>query len=196
MSQRASVDHQRIERFLRQLGQRFHGTGRIYLVGGTTMVYEGFRNQTLDIDLALELSPQDHTSFIQIVRELKEELNVNVEEASPGDFIPLPAGYKDRCQFLGRYGNLDVFHFDLYSMAFSKIERGTEEDLSDVLALLENNWIQIENLERYFQDILPRYATESLKGDSLEFQRKFQALKQMWVGNPDFIQEKNHAKNT
>ena len=51
MSQRASVDHQRIERFLRQLGQRFHGTGRIYLVGGTTMVYGRFREQTLDIGI-------------------------------------------------------------------------------------------------------------------------------------------------
>ena len=181
MSLRKSVDRQRIERFLRYLGRRFQGAGRIYLVGGTTMVYEGFRNQTLDIDLTFELRAEDHALFIQVVRELKEELNLNVEEASPGDFIPLPSGYEDRCQFLGRYGNLDVFHFDPYSMALSKIERGTEEDFSDVLALMEHNWIQIETLEGYFQDILPRYATESLKGDSREFQRKFQALKQMWT---------------
>jgi hypothetical protein len=147
------------------------------------MVYEGFHDQTLnnEIVLTFELDPQDHMQFIQVVRELKEELNLNVEEASPGDFIPLPSGHKNRCQFLGRYGNLDVFHFDPYSMALSKIERGTEEDFSDVLALLEQDWIQIETLERYFQDILPRYATESLKGNSREFQQKFQALKQMWA---------------
>ena len=35
-------------------------------------------------------------------------------------------------------------------------------------------------LEEMFREILPRYATESLKGDSLEFERKFLALKQMW----------------
>ena len=183
MSLRESVNHQRIERFLTRLGRRFKGEGRIYLVGGTTMVYEEFRNQTLDIDLTFDLRPEDHTQFIQIVRELKEELNLNVEEVSPGDFIPLPGGYKDRCQFLGRYSNLDVFHFDPYSMVLSKVERGTEEDFSDVLALLEQNWIQIEILEGYFQEILPRYATESLKGDSREFERKFLALKEMWSRN-------------
>jgi hypothetical protein len=180
MSQRESVNYQRIERFLTHLGSRFRGSGRVYLVGGTTMVYEGFRDQTLDVDIAFELSSQDHTQFIQIVRELKETLNVNVEEVSPGDFIPLPAGYKGRCRFLGRFGNLDVFHFDPYSMALSKIERASAEDISDVLALLEADWIQIETLELHFQDILPRYATESLKGDSREFQQKFQALKGMW----------------
>ena len=144
------------------------------------MVYEGFRTLTLDIDIAFDLSPTDHTEFIHVVRELKEEMQVNVEEASPGHFIPLPSGYETRSQFLSRYGKLEVFHFDPYSIALSKIERATAEDFSDVLALLEYNWIQIEMLEETFREILPRYATESLKGDSLEFERKFLALKQMW----------------
>jgi hypothetical protein len=55
------------------------------------MVYEGFRTQTLDIDLAFDLPPTDHTQFFHVVRELKEELNMNVEEALPGHFIPLPS---------------------------------------------------------------------------------------------------------
>ena len=180
MSFRDSVNRHRIEEFLNQLGKRFRGAGQVYLVGGTTMVYEGFSTQTLDIELTFELNPADHTDFIRVVRELKEELHVNVEEASPGHFIPLPSGYETRCQFLGRYGGLEVFHFDLYSMALSKIERATAEDFSDVLALLKRNWIQIEMLEETFREILPRYATESLKGDSREFEQKFVALKKMW----------------
>lgn len=180
MSFRDSVNRHRIEEFLNQLGKRFRGTGQVYLVGGTTMVYEGFRTQTLDIDIAFDLNPTDHTEFIHVVRELKEEMQVNVEEASPGHFIPLPSGYETRCQFLGQYGKLEVFHFDPYSMALSKIERATAEDFSDVLALLKHNWIQIEMLEETFHEIFPRYATESLKGDSREFDRKFSALKQMW----------------
>ena len=180
MSFRDSVNRHRIEEFLNQLGSRFRGAGQVYLVGGTTMVYEGFRTQTLDIDLTFDLHPTDHTEFIQVVRELKEELDVNVEEASPGRFIPLPSGYETRCQFLRRYGRLEVFHFDPYSMALSKIERATAEDFSDVLALLKRNWIEIEMLEETFREILPRYATESLKGDSREFERKFLALKKIW----------------
>jgi len=53
MSQRPPVDRQRIEEFLRHLSQRYSRPARIYLVGGTTMVLEGFRKQTLDIDSKL-----------------------------------------------------------------------------------------------------------------------------------------------
>ena len=180
MSFRDSVNRQQIEEFLNQLGRRFTGAGQVYLVGGTTMVYEGFRTQTLDIDLAFDLHPTDHTEFFQVVRELKEELHVKVKETSPGHFIPLPSSYETRFQFLGRYGKLEVFHFDPYSMALSKIERATAEDFSDVLSLLKHNWIQIEMLGETFREILPRYAIESLKGDSHEFERKFLALKRMW----------------
>ena len=111
---------------------------------------------------------------------MKDELGINVEEASPNDFIPLPTGYRERSRFIGRYGQVDVFHFDLYSTALSKIERGTAEDFSDVLALLHHGQIEMSALESYFIEILPRFATASLKGDPDEFQRKFAALRQMW----------------
>ncbi len=54
-----------------------------------------------------------------------------------------------------QYGKLEVFHFDPYSTALSKIERATAEDFIDVLALLEHNWIQIEVLEEAFHEIFP-----------------------------------------
>jgi len=177
---RQRVDQQRIELFLQQLGRRFTKPGRIYLVGGTTMVYEGLRQQTLDIDLAYEIANEDHSVFIATVRELKERLSLNIEEASPADFIPLPIGYQERSQFIGRYGQLDVFHFDLYSMALSKIERGTENDFADVLLLLKTERLEMAKLERYFKEILLRYATDSLKQDPVEFQLKFASLREMW----------------
>lgn len=177
---RQRVDQQRIELFLQRLGRQFSRPGRIYLVGGTTMVYEGLRQQTLDIDLAIEVDNQDHSAFIAVVRELKNSLSLNIEEASPGDFIPLPAGYRERSQYIGRYGQLDVFHFDLYSVALSKIERGTGEDLSDVLALLQNGHLEMTTLTQYFYEILPKLATDSLKQDPDEFQRKFAVFTKMW----------------
>jgi hypothetical protein len=179
VSQRPPVDPQRIEEFLRRLSERFRRPGRVYLVGGTTMVFEGFRQQTLDIDIAFEVAAEDHAAFIRAIRDLKQELWINVEEASPGDFIPLPQGYRERAPFVRRYGQLDVFHFDLYSMALSKIERGTEPDFSDVLTLLRSGRLDWETLAACFADILPRVGTASLKQDPNEFQRKFDALRQM-----------------
>ncbi len=180
MSMRPPVDRQRIEQFLRALGQRFHRPGKVYLVGGTTLVFEGWRRQSLDIDIAFEVSPHDHAAFVQAVRQIKDELGVNVEQASPGDFIPLPAGYAERSRFIGHYGQLEVFHFDLYSTALSKIARGTAEDFADVLTLVECGQIEMEKLQTCFDEILPRMA-DSLKHDPQEFELKFETLRRMNV---------------
>lgn len=179
MSFRPPVDQQRIENFLQQLSRLFHKPGRVYLVGGTTMVYEGWREQTLDIDLSFDISPQDHADFIEAVRTLKEKLSLNIEEVSPGDFIPLPSGYRERSIFINRYGQLDIFHFDLYSTALSKISRGSEEDFADVLALLYNGQLSIDRLTQFFHEILPQFATKSLKQDPIRFQQNFSILEKM-----------------
>ncbi len=176
MSLRQSVDQQRIEYFLQQLGKRFTKPGRVYLVGGTSIVYEGLRQQTLDIDLTFDIDNEHHGLFIEVIRELKEKLSMNIEEASPANFIPLPSGYRERSQFIDRYGKLDVFHFDLYSVALSKIARGTEEDFTDVLSLLQTERLDMTNLAQYFDEIFPRFVATSVKQDPFEFKQKFEFL--------------------
>lgn len=180
MSQRQPVDHDRIWEFLQRLGERSRATGRVYLVGGTTVVFEGYRTRTLDIDLTFEAGPADETRLLQAIRELKEALSINVEQVSPADFIPLPAGYHERSEFIGRFTGLHVFHFDLYSTALSKIERGTEQDFADVLMLLQAGRLEWQQLEKFFQEILPRMGTQSLKQDPVEFEKNFRALEGMW----------------
>jgi len=177
---REQVDRQRIELFLQGLGRLFSRPGRVYLVGGTTLVYEGLREQTLDIDITFDIADEDHSRFVTAVRELKESLSLNIEEASPAEFIPLPVGYKERSEFVGRYGQLDVFHFDLYSTALSKIERGTQNDFEDILSLLKSGRLKIEQLTSYFEEILPFFATLSLRQNPADFQRKFSIVTQMW----------------
>jgi hypothetical protein len=181
MSSRPPVDRDRIELFLRRLGERFRKPGRVYLVGGTTMVFEGFREQSIDIDLTFEVESSDHAEMIQAIRELEEQLALNVEEVSPGDFIPLAEGYRERAVFVGRYGQLDIYHFDFYATALSKIARGTEEDLHDVLALLRARRVDISRLEQYFAEIKPRVSIESLKPDLNQFERNFQAIRDLWT---------------
>lgn len=178
---RQRCDRQGIERFLQNLGRRFTKPGRLYLVGGTTMVYEGFRRQTVDIDISFDVDDRDHSAFVEAVRDLKERLSLNIEEASPAEFIPLPSGYRERSPFIGRYGQLEVFHFDLYSTALSKIERGTESDFDDALSLLRSGRIDFAELTGYFEEIMVRYAVESIKQDPVEYRRKFEILTDMWL---------------
>ena len=81
MSPRQSVDRERIRQFFLHLGERFRRPARIYLVGGTTLVFEQLREQTLDIDVVLEVSPAGHGNLIKVVRELKDALSMNVFSA-------------------------------------------------------------------------------------------------------------------
>lgn len=180
MSLRSPVDQAAIRSFLRQLGERYRWPGRLYLVGGTSLVYEGYRAKTLDIDVAIEVQPEDHGQFVGALRDLKDRLSVNVEEASPGDFIPLPPGYADRHEFIGRFGQLDVFHFDFYSVALSKVERGQRQDMADVVSLLQNGRIEWLALNTYFDAVLPQMGLHSIRQDPQEFELNFRALEQMW----------------
>lgn len=181
MSLRQKVDRERIKNFFKKLSQRFRREGKIYLVGGTTLVFEQLRDQTVDIDVVIEVAPKYHGELIQAIRELKEDLSLNVEESSPGDFIPLPKGFQERHQFVERFGSIDLFHFDLYSTALSKIERGRTQDMEDVLELLQKNKIEWEQLEKYFREILPQMGRQSLKQDPIEFEENFRALEALWI---------------
>lgn len=180
MSLRQRVDRSQIELFLKSLAERFRRPARIYLVGGTTMVFESFRLQTIDIDLTLEVEAADHSELIRAIRGLKESLSLNIEEVSPGDFIPLPSGYQARHEFIDRVGTIDVFHFDLYSVALSKIERGRTQDMHDVLGLLGAGRLQWEMLQSCFEDVLPRMGVESLRQDPIEFEQNFRAIESLW----------------
>lgn len=168
----------RIERFLQELGKRYRGGGRFYLVGGAQMVQAGFRTQTEDIDYTVQLDGDDET-FTRAVRSLIRELRISVEPAGPGDFIPLPKGWEERSRFIGRYGSLDVYAFDAVSTALSKIERGSRRDIDDVLELLREGIVTGDELEAAFEEILPRLDRESLRVDEDDFRRKYEALLQL-----------------
>ena len=93
----------------------------------------------------------------------------------------MPEGYQGRAKFIDRFGSLDVYHFDVYSVALSKIERGRDADFADVLALLEAGWLDFRTLKRCFEEILPQIGERSLKDDPQEFQRKFAYLEKTWA---------------
>jgi hypothetical protein len=180
MSQRQSVNRERLESFLSRLGERFRHPARIYLVGGTTLVFEGWREQSIDVDLTFIVADEYHAELVRVIKDLKDQLAINVEEASPADFIPVPAGFQDRAIYVGRYGQIDVFHYDLYSVALSKIERDSALDRADVLTLLQQGRIELDSLQRYFDEIIVQYGVRSLRQDPARFRRNFEHIKREW----------------
>ena len=157
MSFRPDVSRDDIEQFLQQFGRLSQQPGRLYLAGGAELVHSGLRGEggtTVDIDLRMDVS--DTSAAETIIRQLMRQLGVNVEFASPADFIPLPSDWAMRSPFVGRYGNTDVFYFDYYALALSKISRGTSRDLSDIVLLAEHGLIVREELEAAYQQVLPQ----------------------------------------
>jgi hypothetical protein len=70
--------------------------------------------------------------------------------------FPLPPETESSHRFIGRYGQLDVYIFNLYSIALSKIARDFESDLEDVQFLLAKNLIAWDEPENHFKIILSR----------------------------------------
>ncbi len=171
MSPRADVTKERLRELLEQLGRRYHEPARLYLSGGESLVWRGLRGTTKDVDVHYEVSPDHHGAFVSVLRDLKEKLSISIEEAYPGDFIPLPPGCEGRRTLVGRFGQIDVFLFDPYAISLSKISRGHDPDIQDVKAMLANRIVEAKELRRLFEAILPAYEARDVKSDPVRFRR-------------------------
>jgi hypothetical protein len=149
---------------MRALGRESDRAARVYLAGGATAVLYGWRASTIDVDLKIV---PDSDRVLRAIPAIKERLQVNVELASPDDFIPVREGWEERSPFIVREGQLGFHHFDLFAQALSKIERGHDQDLADVHELLRRGLVDRAGLLAYFAAIEPslyRYPAIDLPG--------------------------------
>lgn len=150
---RALADRDRILRFMTALGAAAKADARVYFTGGATAVLHGWRNSTIDVDL--RVVPEQDAIF-RALPQLKEQLQINVELASPDHFIPVKDGWEERSPFVAREGRVSFHHFDLYAQALSKIERGHAQDVEDVREMLRLGLVDRQGLRAYFEAIAPR----------------------------------------
>ena len=146
------VDRERLLHFMRELGRRSSAAARIYLTGGSSAVLLEWRASTIDVDL--EIRPETD-AILRLFPGLKEELQINVELASPGHFIPELPGWEERSRFILREGKIDFFHYDFCAQALSKLERSHTRDLADVRAMLDRNLIEPGPLLDLYTSIEP-----------------------------------------
>lgn len=141
---------ERIRAFVSRLGRAAREPSTAYLAGGSTAVLLGWRDSTIDVDLKLV---PDSTTLLRAVPRLKEELEINVELASPDLFIPVPPRWEDRSPWEATHGMLVVRHFDLTAQAMAKIERGHERDLEDVEEMLDRGLVRRDGLLAFLDAI-------------------------------------------
>lgn len=149
---RRLTDADRLKEFMRRLGEEPNSGGRVYFTGGATALLLGWRSTTIDIDLKLE---SDAERLLRAIPRLKEELKINVELASPADFIPELPGWMERSPFIAREGGIHFYHYDLYAQALAKIERGHVLDISDVGEMIDRELIDPDVALHLFKKIEP-----------------------------------------
>lgn len=149
---RSATDAAKVEAFMAALGKSVKGSGRIYLTGGATALLHGWRASTIDVDLKADPEPP---GFFEAIARLKDELDVNVELASPDQFIPELPGWRERSPFIARHGLAEFYHYDLYAQALAKLQRGHERDLADVEAMVKHGLVAVAKLQELFHLIEP-----------------------------------------
>ena len=165
---RRLADPDRIHELMRRLGQQPGQGGRVYLTGGASALLVGWRQSTIDVDLMFDA---DAEPLLRAIVGLKETLEINVELASPADFIPELPRWQDRSQFIAREGRIDFFHYDFYAQALAKVERGHSTDLADVSEMLTRQLVQPTKAVQLFDEIEPQlYRYPAI--DAGSFRRK------------------------
>lgn len=81
---------------------------------------------------------------------LKEEIDINIELASPDQFVPALPGWQDRSRFIARHGLLDFLHYDFYGQALSKLERDHPRDRIDVACMKRVGLVRADRLRELF----------------------------------------------
>ena len=164
------------------------GTGkdvRIFLVGETSQLIEGWQRWNTQIDFFSEVDSSARESFDSVVDAVSSRTGIEAIDEFPGDVVPLPAAYDSRsrplsdsswCQGLG----MTFEHFDPYSVCYRYLMRGTETDYDLILRFLEKSWVTESELDVRLEKLLPELTFETIQQDPAELRRRYAGLKQMW----------------
>jgi hypothetical protein len=150
---RRLAEDTRIRRLMQALGAAANAETRVYFTGGATAVLEGWRATTVDVDIRIV---PDRDEMLRAIPALKEDLELNIELASPADFIPELPAWEGRSRFIAREGRASFYHYDFYAQALAKIERGHAQDAADVAAMLDRGLVAPGRLRELFEAIEPR----------------------------------------
>lgn len=148
-----------IRAFLARLGERYNRRATLYLVGGSALILLGSPRPTVDLDYVGSDLPAQMNDLQKTIQQVADEMKIQIEALPFQEFIPLPLDAERRHIEVGQFGKLTVYVFDPYSIALSKIERGFESDLEDVVFLIRQKRITYDRLIELAQTMIAR-ATE------------------------------------
>jgi hypothetical protein len=140
--------------FLTELGDRYARPATLVLLGGSALCLLGSDRPTLDIDY---VGDDLHKNELQrTIEQVAQELRITVDAVPIFQFVPMPTGADDRRLLIDRFGDIDVYVLDPYTIALSKLDRGFDTDIEDIVFLIRRKLIVFEQLERVAMIALAR----------------------------------------
>lgn len=149
-----SLSQETLQKLLLAVADRYREPATIVLLGGCALALLGSPRPTLDIDYVG--SDLDKNDLQQLIEQVADEMKIEIEAVPIEQFIPLPEGADERKIHVDRYGSIDVYILDPYAIALSKLDRGFESDIEDVLFLIQHNLVEISQLESVVAAALER----------------------------------------
>ena len=149
---RRLADAERVGRFMRAVGGEAPTSTRVYFTGGASAVLLGWRATTIDVDIKIV---PERDEILRAIPRLKESLEINVELACPGDFLPELPGWESRSPFIATEAQVSFYHYDFYAQSLAKIERSHTRDVEDVREMIARGLIEPNGVLRFFDEIEP-----------------------------------------
>ena len=98
----------------------------------------------------------------RVIDGVAEQLQIVIDAVPIEQFIPFPPGSDNRRMLIGQFGQITVYVLDPYTIALSKLDRGFDTDIDDVVFLIRRNFIAFQQLEEVVQNALQRANEFSL----------------------------------
>ena len=170
----------------RAFARETNQSGKIFLVGETTQLIEGWQRWNTQVDFFAVIDSSVQDAFDSALASVSSDAGVRAVNEFPGDVVPLPEGFEERVRSLSdpswcRDLRLTIQHFDPYSVCYRFIMRGSETDYDLVLRFLEHSWISESELDSRLEKLLPELTFETIQQDPAELRRRYAGLKQMWT---------------
>lgn len=169
----ATLTPDHIHAFLTELGSRYPKPGALTLLGGSALYLLGSDRPTLDIDYVGDDLRKNELQ--QLIDQIADELHLIIDAVPIGQFVPVPDGAALRQLLIGQFGQITAYVLDPYTIALSKLDRGLDTDIDDILFLIQHNLITIDQLEEMTNKALRRASEFGL--DSQAIRTHLQAIR-------------------
>ena len=155
----ANLDSDRIIAFLKAVGERLHAPAEIVLLGGSALSLIGSSRPTLDLDFDGEEKASDE--FRILLEQVASAMHLEIEAVPLHRFVPLPPETATHHIEIAQFGQLQVYVFNPYGIALSKLDRGLSSDIADVAFLLREGFVDLDALNQ----LIDRAATRASEYD-------------------------------